>query len=75
MSFSTELPAVTLQPSLLVQHHLVDLLSHHPLQKSFKQFLGAFTKLQRATVSFVMFFVTAWNNSPPTGRILMKFGI
>ena len=50
--------------------------------------LGAFTKLRKATISFVMsacLFVclslylsvrpSAWNNSVPTGRIFMKFDI
>jgi hypothetical protein len=40
------------------------------------QFLGAFTKLQKATVCFV---ISArhptWNNSTPTARIFMKFDI
>ena len=42
----------------------------------FKLVLGAFTKLWKATISFV-FSVSpsAWNNLAPTGRIFMKFGI
>jgi hypothetical protein len=35
-------------------------------------FLGAFAKLREATINFVM---SAWNNSAPTGRILMKLDI
>ena len=40
--------------------------------------LGAFTKLRKATISFVMSVrpsvsLSAWNDSPPTGQILMKF--
>ena len=43
---------------------------------AFLQFLGAFAKLIKATISFVMFVrPSAWNNSAPTGRILMKFDI
>jgi hypothetical protein len=38
--------------------------------------LGAFAKLRKATISFVMsVFLSAWNNSIPTGRIFMKFDI
>jgi hypothetical protein len=40
------------------------------------QFLGAVTKLRKATVSFVIYFrQPAWNNSTPTARIFMKFDI
>ena len=35
-------------------------------------FLGAFAKLPKATISFVMS-VCPQNNSAPTGRIFMKF--
>jgi len=38
-------------------------------------FLGAFAKLRRATVSFVMSVLSAWNNSAPTGRIFVKFDV
>ena len=41
-------------------------------------FLGVFAKLQRATISFVVFLSvrpSAWNNSAPTGRIFLKFDI
>jgi len=39
-------------------------------------FLGAFSKLQKATVSFIMSVrLSAFNNSAPTARILMKFDI
>ena len=43
-------------------------------------FLGAFAKLRKATISFVMsvrpsFCLYAWNNSAPTGRISVKFAI
>ena len=39
-------------------------------------FLGEFAKLRMAIVSFVMSVrPSAWNNSAPTGRILMKFDI
>ena len=38
--------------------------------------LGAFAKLRKATIGFVMPLCSyAWNNSAPTGRILMKFDI
>ena len=40
------------------------------------RFLGAFTKLRKATVSFVMsFLLSDWINSGFTGRIFMKFDI
>ena len=39
-------------------------------------FLGAFAKLRKATISFVMSVrPSAWNNSTPTGRIFLKFEI
>jgi len=36
--------------------------------------LGAFAKLRKATVSFVIC-LSAWNNSDPTGWIFMKFDV
>ena len=40
------------------------------------QFLGAFAKLGKGTVGFVMpVSLSAWNNSAPTGRIFIKSGI
>jgi hypothetical protein len=36
------------------------------------QFLGAFAKLQKVTISFIM---SAWNNATATGRILMKLDL
>ena len=42
-------------------------------------FLGAFSKLREATISFMSVCasvrLSAWNNSVPTGRILMKLDI
>ena len=39
-------------------------------------FLGAFAKLRKATVNFVVSVCTsAWNYSAPTGRILSKLDI
>ena len=39
-------------------------------------FLGAFAKLRKSTVCFVMSVsLFAWNNSDPTARIFMKFDI
>jgi hypothetical protein len=39
-------------------------------------FAGAFAKLQKATVSFVISLrPSAWNNSAPTKRIFMAFDI
>jgi hypothetical protein len=41
-----------------------------------KQFLGAFARLQKATISFVISVCrSAWNNSALTRRIFMKFDI
>jgi len=44
---------------------------------SFSLFLGAFEKLRRATISFVMSArpSSALNYSGPTGQIFMKFDI
>jgi hypothetical protein len=40
------------------------------------QFLGAFAKLRKATISVVMSVrQAAWNNSAPTGRIFLNFDI
>jgi len=48
------------------------------------EFLSAFVTLRKATIRFVMFVClsvclsicqSAWNNSAPTGRICMKFGM
>ena len=41
------------------------------------EFLGALAKSRKQlTISFVMYVcLSAWNNSPPTGRIFMKFCI
>jgi len=41
-----------------------------------KTVLGAFVRLRKATVSFVVSVrLSAWNNSASTGRIFMKFDI
>jgi len=37
-------------------------------------FLGAFAKLRKATISYVISVrLSAWNNSAPTGRTFKKF--
>ena len=54
----------------------VSLLHHILCSAPFYQtssILGAFAKLRKATVSFVMFCLSARNNSTPTRRIFMKF--
>ena len=39
-----------------------------------RSLLGAFAKLQKATIIFVMSVsLSAWNNSAPTGQIFMEF--
>ena len=38
-------------------------------------FLGAFAKLRKVIISVMSVCLSAWNNSAPTGRIFMKFGI
>jgi len=48
------------------------------IDQFFPLFSGVFTKLRKATVSFVMsvrlsVHLSAWNNSALTGRIFMKF--
>jgi len=41
-----------------------------------EEVLGPFTKLLKATISFVMYVCrTAWNNSCPIGWIITKFDI
>jgi hypothetical protein len=44
-----------------------------------RQFIGAFVKLQKATISFVKYLasvlVSAWDKLAPTGRILTQFDI
>jgi hypothetical protein len=45
-------------------------------ERSWLSFLGAFTKLRKATVSIVMsVLLSEWNKSAPTGWIFMKFEI
>jgi hypothetical protein len=40
------------------------------------QYLDAFAKLRRATISFIVsVHPSAWNNSAPTGQFLIKFNI
>jgi len=41
-------------------------------QVFFLEFLSAFAKLRKATVSFVM---SAWINSAPTGQIFVQFNV
>ena len=58
--------------------HITLLLKYSELLKvgtSCYQFLGAFAKLQRATISFVIFFCASTCNSAPTRRIFKKFNI
>jgi hypothetical protein len=54
-------------------------VSHIHLQfRPTRLFLGAFAKLRKATISFVILVclsVVAWNNSAPTKRILIKLDI
>jgi len=43
-------------------------------------FLGAFSKLEKVTISFIVCFSlsvysSTWNDSVPTGRIFMEFDI
>ena len=47
-------------------------LPHTVLLECYQTFLGAFVKLRKATVSFVL---SVWNNSATAGRIFMKFEI
>jgi hypothetical protein len=49
---------------------LLPIFHFSPLSSS--PFLGAFEKLRKATISFMSVRLSAWNNSAPTGRILMK---
>ena len=48
----------------------------HGMHRATLPFLRAFVKLRKATViSVVSVLPSAWNNSAPTGRIFIKFGI
>jgi hypothetical protein len=38
-------------------------------------FLGALTKLQKSTLSFMPIYTSTWNNSDPTWRIFMKLDV
>jgi hypothetical protein len=38
-------------------------------------FLGAFAKLQKATIIIMSVCLSAWDNSAPTGRIFVKFDV
>jgi hypothetical protein len=50
--------------------------SKFPEASSFSDFLGAFAKWRKSTLSFVMFVrPSTWNNSTTTGQILIKFDI
>ena len=41
-----------------------------------RRFLGAFAKLRKGTVSYVVYVCpSSWNKTAPVGRILMKLGI
>ena len=69
---------------LISSYLLSTMLSHVPVAgnsvfcvtSKYSYFLAAFVKLRNATVSFDMSVcLSAWNNSAPTGRIFMKFGI
>jgi hypothetical protein len=51
---------------------LTEILGHF-MEQLYSFISGAFTKFQKVTISFVMS-VTS-NNSAPTGRIFVKFGI
>jgi len=44
------------------------------LSGSIPQFVGTFTQLRKATVSFFIC-LSAWNNMVPTGRIFMIFNV
>ena len=51
-------------------------VSKHSVCGQDAKFVGAFANFRKATVSFVMSVCqSAWNNSAPTGRILVKFDI
>jgi len=54
---------------LLLHYH------RHPFTSWVLQFLGAFAKLRKATISFGMLSVrpSAWSNSAPAGRSFVKF--
>jgi len=55
---------------------VLSLFCHFPSSCSVCAFLGAFAKLRKATISFVMSVCpSAWNNSTPTGRIFVKFDV
>ena len=81
---TTAVPCLQLQWNILliVSLHRRSHVTHGTRKQA--DALGAFAKLQKATISFVMFVClfrcssvrpSACNNSAPTGRIFMKFEI
>ena len=63
--------------TLLLFHQMINVSSPSDdpyILQRYTSFSGAFAKLLKATVSFLMC-LSAWNSSAPTGRIFLKFGI
>jgi ribosome biogenesis protein Nip4 len=70
---------ITFLPYIFLQNDTV-----HKAISNLGEFLGAFVKLRKATISFFMSVrpsvclsvrLSAWHNLTPTGRILMEFDI
>ena len=60
----------------IVMYVLYDLIMIKKQSRNMWSFLGAFTKLRKATTSFVMTVCpSAWNNSVPIGWIFMKLDV
>ena len=69
---------VTYSPFVIISGDIipVPLTKKHIHSLNSSSFLGAFAKLRKATISFIMSVCPyAWNNSAPTGRIFMKLDI
>jgi hypothetical protein len=68
----------SIQPQPYPAYHLFAVTVYSKVKTNF--FLYTFTKLRKATFSYVMSashpaHLSTWNNSTPTGRIVMKFDI
>jgi hypothetical protein len=66
---------VTYSPFVIISGDIIQvpLTKKHIHSLNSSPFLGAFAKLRKATISFIMSVCPyAWSNTAPTGRILMK---
>jgi hypothetical protein len=76
---TTKKSMLTVDTTLMVLR-LINMIINKVMLEINKRFLGLLAKLRKATVSFVMSIrpsvcQSAWNNSTPTGQILIKLDI